>query len=107
MLISRLPYLRPLPLLLRVYHLQPVIRPGKRTGVSAVAASLTPEWRRVVEAQAGGASELGEERPGYSEAELDAARKWLYSVGPETIPRDEIVITMSRSSGPGGQNVNK
>ncbi|KAK3117136.1 hypothetical protein LTR53_001793 [Teratosphaeriaceae sp. CCFEE 6253] len=41
------------------------------------------------------------------EAELDAARKWLAKLDSETIPRSICDVTFSRSSGPGGQNVNK
>ncbi|KAL7269407.1 hypothetical protein RUND412_007937 [Rhizina undulata] len=35
------------------------------------------------------------------------ARKWLSSFTEESIPRRSCEITFSRSSGPGGQNVNK
>ncbi|KAK5126238.1 hypothetical protein LTR85_010473 [Meristemomyces frigidus] len=41
------------------------------------------------------------------EQELDAARKWLARLDPETIPRSICEVSFSRSSGPGGQNVNK
>ncbi|KAK4549044.1 hypothetical protein LTR36_007500 [Oleoguttula mirabilis] len=41
------------------------------------------------------------------EEELDAARKWLANLDPETIPRTICDVSFSRSSGPGGQNVNK
>jgi peptidyl-tRNA hydrolase ICT1 len=43
----------------------------------------------------------------YSEEDLTAARKWLADLNPDTIPRSLSEITFSRSSGPGGQNVNK
>lgn len=43
----------------------------------------------------------------YSEDDLSAARKWLANLNPDTIPRSLSEITFSRSSGPGGQNVNK
>jgi hypothetical protein len=39
--------------------------------------------------------------------EIAAARKWLDAMTPETIPRSICDVTFSRSSGPGGQNVNK
>jgi len=42
-----------------------------------------------------------------TEEELDAARKWLAKLDPDTIPRSICDISFSRSSGPGGQNVNK
>lgn len=42
------------------------------------------------------------------EAELAAARKWLANLDAETIRKNaECDISFSRSSGPGGQNVNK
>jgi peptidyl-tRNA hydrolase ICT1 len=43
----------------------------------------------------------------YSDEDLAAARKWLADLNPDTIPRSLSEITFSRSSGPGGQNVNK
>lgn len=43
----------------------------------------------------------------FSKAEIDAARTWLHQLSSDTIPKSEIEVTMSRSSGPGGQNVNK
>lgn len=44
---------------------------------------------------------------GDDEAELAAARQWLKKLDPDTIPRDICEVSFSRSSGPGGQNVNK
>jgi len=44
---------------------------------------------------------------GTSEADLTAARQWLASFNSETIPRSICDVSFSRSSGPGGQNVNK
>lgn len=41
------------------------------------------------------------------DAELAAARRWLSNLDPDTIPRDMCEVSFSRSSGPGGQNVNK
>ncbi|KAK4496925.1 hypothetical protein PRZ48_011374 [Zasmidium cellare] len=41
------------------------------------------------------------------EDELAAARRWLAQLDPDTIPRDICDVSFSRSSGPGGQNVNK
>ncbi|KAK1824980.1 hypothetical protein LTR12_000521 [Friedmanniomyces endolithicus] len=40
------------------------------------------------------------------EADLSAARIWLSNLNPNTIPRTICQISFSRSSGPGGQNVN-
>ncbi|KAL1635431.1 hypothetical protein SLS58_010294 [Diplodia intermedia] len=42
-----------------------------------------------------------------SEDDLAAARKWLQKLDPETIPKHICDVSFSRSSGPGGQNVNK
>ncbi|CAI6338963.1 unnamed protein product [Periconia digitata] len=39
--------------------------------------------------------------------QLEAARTWLGQLHAETIPRSIGELTFSRSSGPGGQNVNK
>ncbi|CAK4034518.1 related to peptidyl-tRNA hydrolase domain [Lecanosticta acicola] len=41
------------------------------------------------------------------DAERAAARQWLKRLDPDTIPRDMCEVSFSRSSGPGGQNVNK
>lgn len=38
---------------------------------------------------------------------IAAAREWLQKFNAETIPRNIGDVTFSRSSGPGGQNVNK
>jgi peptidyl-tRNA hydrolase ICT1 len=42
-----------------------------------------------------------------SEEEIQTARKWLEMLHADTIPRDIGQLSFSRSSGPGGQNVNK
>ena len=44
---------------------------------------------------------------GSSDKEIAEARSWLESFSPSAIPRNTCVVTFSRSSGPGGQNVNK
>ena len=41
------------------------------------------------------------------EEEVAAARRWLANFDPETLPRSICDVSFSRSSGPGGQNVNK
>ncbi|CZT20175.1 related to peptidyl-tRNA hydrolase domain protein [Ramularia collo-cygni] len=41
------------------------------------------------------------------EDELKAARQWLSNLDLNTIPRELCDVSFSRSSGPGGQNVNK
>lgn len=40
-------------------------------------------------------------------SDVPAARHWLVNFKPETIPTRICDISFSRSSGPGGQNVNK
>ncbi|KAF2198565.1 hypothetical protein GQ43DRAFT_378271 [Delitschia confertaspora ATCC 74209] len=42
-----------------------------------------------------------------SEEDIQAARSWLQKLDAETIPRTICELSFSRSSGPGGQNVNK
>ncbi|RPB25518.1 hypothetical protein L211DRAFT_806038, partial [Terfezia boudieri ATCC MYA-4762] len=44
---------------------------------------------------------------GFDEEGLKEARKWLSSFTPDSIPREYCDVSFSRSSGPGGQNVNK
>lgn len=46
-------------------------------------------------------------RDGPDEKELKAARNWLKAYTVETIPKSIGEVSFSRSSGPGGQNVNK
>ncbi|KAG5297366.1 peptidyl-tRNA hydrolase domain-containing protein [Histoplasma ohiense] len=43
----------------------------------------------------------------FTDEELAIARSWLSQLTPRTIPRDIGDVSYSRSSGPGGQNVNK
>lgn len=51
------------------------------------------------------AAALRAEEP--DEEELRAARDWLSKLNSQTIPRHICDVSFSRSSGPGGQNVNK
>lgn len=43
----------------------------------------------------------------YSDVETDKAKRWLKSFSVESIPKKEFEISFSRSSGAGGQHVNK
>ncbi|KAI7327581.1 hypothetical protein KC315_g7034 [Hortaea werneckii] len=63
-------------------------------------APPSPQWWRSYAASSKRGGDATEE-------ELDAARKWLAQLDPDTIPRSICDISFSRSSGPGGQNVNK
>ncbi len=42
-----------------------------------------------------------------STEEISLARRWLAKFNPDTIPKRVCELSFSRSSGPGGQNVNK
>lgn len=42
-----------------------------------------------------------------SEEDIQVARKWFKDFHAETIPKSVGELSFSRSSGPGGQNVNK
>jgi protein subunit release factor B len=42
-----------------------------------------------------------------TEAEIDSARRWLKTFDKSAIPQTVGDVSYSRSSGPGGQNVNK
>jgi peptidyl-tRNA hydrolase ICT1 len=42
-----------------------------------------------------------------TEDEIAACRQWMTRFNPDTIPKRLCDISYSRSSGPGGQNVNK
>ena len=42
-----------------------------------------------------------------ADLDLELARSWLKDLHPNTIPRHIGQVSFSRSSGPGGQNVNK
>lgn len=46
-------------------------------------------------------------RDSASEDEIKEARAWLTRFNAETIPKELYEFSFSRSSGPGGQNVNK
>lgn len=46
-------------------------------------------------------------QPETSSEDVAAARTWLANLNSDTIPRNLCEVSFSRSSGPGGQNVNK
>lgn len=47
------------------------------------------------------------ERSDFLEEDHEAARRWLENLDSNTIPKKLREVSFSRSSGPGGQNVNK
>ncbi|KAK5114314.1 hypothetical protein LTR62_002565 [Meristemomyces frigidus] len=75
--------------------LRHVILPGSTTSSKSLCVTRALATKRSTNAEEA------------DEAELAAARKWLANLNPDTIPRNLCDITFSRSSGPGGQNVNK
>jgi hypothetical protein len=93
-------------MILRLWHAP--LRPLRAThgGVRSFAPSqdifrptrLISATRRTYAAKS--AEDLDEE-------ELKAARSWLTTFTPESIPKSICEVSFSRSSGPGGQNVNK
>ncbi|KAM9924129.1 hypothetical protein OXX80_011318 [Metschnikowia pulcherrima] len=46
-------------------------------------------------------------RKAHTHQDIEHAKKWLIEFQPGEIPRNEFSISYSRSSGPGGQKVNK
>ncbi|KAF2459531.1 hypothetical protein BDY21DRAFT_282129 [Lineolata rhizophorae] len=71
-----------------------VARSSPGGSASAVLRALRHVSSRVSRVQAG-------------EDELAQARQWLAKFGKDTIPQSICEVSYSRSSGPGGQNVNK
>lgn len=69
---------------------------------------LQPFRRFASSAPASNASNPGSSGSSRSaDLDLELARQWLRSFDSRTIPRHLGQISFSRSSGPGGQNVNK
>lgn len=107
----------PVPLLYHHYTLPaiPAIVPlhGMIASVARLSTSSCPFPRAVARvgqlslrrfASRRAAALKGEEP---DEEELRAAREWLSKLNSQTIPRQICHVSFSRSSGPGGQNVNK
>lgn len=77
--------------------LRNVARPLSLT-LKPVQLQAPPLYRALASRRAGGEA---------SEEDIRAARRWLEKFDPETIPKNICELSFSRSSGPGGQNVNK
>ncbi|KKZ65389.1 hypothetical protein EMCG_08769 [[Emmonsia] crescens] len=71
-----------------------------RTAFTARAFVPTISTRQLASGRVTNSQELTDE-------ELGTARVWLSQLTPRTIPRNIGDVSYSRSSGPGGQNVNK
>ncbi|KLJ08519.1 hypothetical protein EMPG_16062 [Blastomyces silverae] len=71
-----------------------------RTAFAARAFLPTISARQLASSRSPSAQEFTDE-------ELGTARIWLSQLTPRTIPRNIGDVSYSRSSGPGGQNVNK
>ncbi|KAI5212949.1 hypothetical protein AUEXF2481DRAFT_90446 [Aureobasidium subglaciale EXF-2481] len=80
-----------------------ILRPKPSFVVTRTPTSFCTSARSLAAIGVGG----GENSGGGGDDELDAARRWLANFNAETIPRNICDVSFSRSSGPGGQNVNK
>ncbi|KAI5198625.1 hypothetical protein E4T39_06662 [Aureobasidium subglaciale] len=80
-----------------------ILRPKPSFVVTGTPTSFCTSARLLAARGPGG----GENSSGGGDDELDAARRWLANFNAETIPRSICDVSFSRSSGPGGQNVNK
>ncbi|OKL60447.1 hypothetical protein UA08_04328 [Talaromyces atroroseus] len=66
---------------------------------------LTTAARRHFASRKGGINTI--QTGQWDDADLHSAREWLANFNANSIPRGLCAISFSRSSGPGGQNVNK
>ncbi|KAI5277003.1 hypothetical protein E4T47_00015 [Aureobasidium subglaciale] len=87
-----------------------ILRPKPSFVVTRTPTSFCTSARSLAARGVGGGNNSsggGEKSSGGGDDELDAARRWLANFNAETIPRNICDVSFSRSSGPGGQNVNK
>ncbi|KAI4733348.1 hypothetical protein E4T50_16094 [Aureobasidium sp. EXF-12298] len=82
-----------------------ILRPQSKFFVTRTSPTSFCTSARVLASKPKTGSGSGEN--GGDDDELDAARRWLANFDAETIPRSICDVSFSRSSGPGGQNVNK
>ncbi|UPX19211.1 Aminoacyl-tRNA hydrolase [Ascochyta rabiei] len=81
-----------------------------RPGVIFIAITRTPQavQPRWLSARGGGGSSSSSSSSAVTDEELQKARAWLAALHADVIPLKTIgELSFSRSSGPGGQNVNK
>lgn len=91
--------LHSLPLLLNPSPYLPFhIRPGNR---------MTLLWRLGPPVRWTSLRKFASHPKRSADSDLELARSWLKDLHPNTIPRHIGQVSFSRSSGPGGQNVNK
>lgn len=84
---------------------RPALRPTR--ALIAAAATAVPMRRPVLQILHARLLASRRSATAASEEDLAAARKWLQKLDSETIPPNIGDVSFSRSSGPGGQNVNK
>ncbi|KAF9638216.1 putative peptidyl-trna hydrolase domain-containing protein [Lasiodiplodia theobromae] len=84
---------------------RPALRPTR--ALIAAAATAAPMRRPVLQILHARLLASRRTAAAASEEDLAAARKWLQKLDSETIPPSIGDVSFSRSSGPGGQNVNK
>jgi hypothetical protein len=91
----------------RTIMFRPIANLRPRTGflVTRTPASFYTSTRLLASKPKTSGADSGEN--GGGDDELDTARRWLANFDAETIPRSICDVSFSRSSGPGGQNVNK
>ncbi|KAL1601786.1 hypothetical protein SLS60_006701 [Paraconiothyrium brasiliense] len=77
--------------------------PGARFPAARISLTARPLLAGAPAARFASGTSSREGRP----EDLQAARKWLAQLHAETIPKSIGELSFSRSSGPGGQNVNK
>jgi hypothetical protein len=104
-----------LPLLLNYLCGYPALQPMSRSKLTPVALLLlfksfqqtlrAPTTKLRCISKARDYSQSTSSAP--SEEELASARKWVATFTPSSVPQDIGDVSFSRSSGPGGQNVNK
>jgi hypothetical protein len=104
---SLTPFPRSTTLTTRAIMFRPIaiLRPHLKVFVTRTPASFCTSTRLLASKPKTGPD--SGENGGRDDDELDAARRWLANFDAETIPRSICDVSFSRSSGPGGQNVNK
>jgi hypothetical protein len=82
-----------------LHHLHILVPSFALTGMTPLWQSLPVRWSSL--------RKFASRSNGSADLDLELARSWLKDLHPNTIPRHIAHLSFSRSSGPGGQNVNK